>query len=233
MRRRNKYRRDIQSIATGSNLMPQAWKSAPKQGHSTGNVRSCHGGAAGSRIRIVAAITSRTRIGSRSSDVGFDAVTSISCHRSAAAKPGNCISASIQCAHCVRCLINTWRIRHRGTGGTGVTRCDYHHDTSSGLSFDSSLQSVRGAAFRSRTTPGVNGYIGRFGRIALAAAYWVRRQKELHALDVGRRRTYALVHIPACDELRARSNTYLIARAIVSDGRSSCVRPVIVIITRR
>ena len=55
---------------------------------------------------VIAGVSSRARVRAWSSDIGFDAVTSISCHRSAAAESSNCISARVQCANCISCPID-------------------------------------------------------------------------------------------------------------------------------
>ena len=86
----------------------------------------------------------------------------------AAAKGSNRIGAGVQCPDRVRCRIERWWICHSGTTRSGVTRRDHHHNASSGLSFNGSLQCVNRTAFRRRTAPGVNGNIGCLGRVALA-----------------------------------------------------------------
>jgi hypothetical protein len=101
------------------------------------------------------------------------------------------------------------------------------------LSFNGSLQRVRRAAFRSRTTPGVNGYIGGFGRIALAAAYWVGRQEELHALDVSGRSAITRVHVTATNPFCAGGHPDLVASAVIADRRARGMRAVKEIIARK
>jgi len=100
------------------------------------------------------------------------------------------------------------------------------------LSFNGSLQRIRRAAFRSRTTPGVNGYVGRFGRIALAAAYWIRRQEKLHALDVSGRCAIATIHVSATNPFCAGGHPDLIAGAVVANRGARGMRAVKEIITR-
>jgi hypothetical protein len=101
------------------------------------------------------------------------------------------------------------------------------------LSFNGSLQRVRRAAFRSRTTPGVNGYIGRFGRIALAATYWVRSQEELHALDVSGRCAVASIHVAATNPFCAGGHPDLVASAVIADRGACGMRAVKEIIARK
>jgi len=101
------------------------------------------------------------------------------------------------------------------------------------LSFNGSLQRVSRAAFRSRTTPGVDGYIRRFGRIALAAAYWVGRQKELHALDVSGRCAVANIHVAAANPFCAWGHPDLVASAVIADRGACGMRAVKEIIARK
>jgi hypothetical protein len=100
------------------------------------------------------------------------------------------------------------------------------------LSFNGSLQGVRRATFRRRTTPGVNGYIGRLGGIALTAAYWVRRQKKLHALDVSGWRAVADIHVAATNPFCAWGHPDLVASAVIADCGAGGMRAVKEIITR-
>jgi len=100
------------------------------------------------------------------------------------------------------------------------------------LSFNGSLQRVRRAAFRSRTTPGVNGDIGRFGRIALTAAYWVRRQEEFHAFDVTRWRAYSVIHVSASDPFRTGRHPDLIRAPVAAQRCAHGVTSMIGVVTR-
>jgi hypothetical protein len=112
-----------------------------------------------------------------------------------------------------------------------LRRC-HHHDSGSSLSFYSSLQRVSRTTFRGRATPGVNGYIGRFGRIALAATYWVRRQEKLHALDVSGRCAVASIHVAATNPFCAGGHPDLVASAVIADRGACGMRAVKEIITR-
>ena len=87
--------RVIHSSATGVDLILQAWDRRPQQRHRAGNMRSGHGGAAGSRVRGITGIGARARVGPRSSDIWLDAVASIDCYRPATAKGGDGIGARI------------------------------------------------------------------------------------------------------------------------------------------
>ena len=103
------------------------------------------------------------------------------------------------------------------------------------MSFNSSLQLVAdNATLRDRATPGVDGNVRRFGRIAFGgrAVEWVRRKEKFHALDVPRRRAGALVHVTAGDPFCTGRHSNLIGAAIVTDRCASCVRTVEEIITR-
>ena len=51
---------------------------------------------------------------------------------------------------------------------TRITCRDHHHNASGGLSFNGSLQCVDRTTFRGRATPGVDGNVRCFGRVASA-----------------------------------------------------------------
>src|SRR4029453_2267910 len=91
--------------------------------------------------------------------------------------------------------------------------------------FNGSLQCVNGTAFRRRATPGVNGNIGRLGRVALArvAAHRVRRQEKLHALDVPGRRADAHVHVATANPLCTGSHSNLVRATVGTDRCASSV----------
>jgi hypothetical protein len=95
------------------------------------------------------------------------------------------------------------------------------------------LQGVSRAAFRSRTTPRVDGYIGRFGRIALAATYGVRRQEEFHALDVSGRCAVTNIHVTATNPFCAWGHPDLVASAVIADRGACGMRAVKEIIARK
>ena len=103
----------IQRVPASGKLMLQAGNSRPQQGHRARNMRSSHGRAAGKRICIIGGVRGRTRVCAGRTDVGFDAVTSISCNRAAAAERSNGISAGVQRADRVGRFVNSGRILHR------------------------------------------------------------------------------------------------------------------------
>ena len=135
-----------------------------------------------------------------------------------------------------------YKMPHRSPGGSDtveqaeprVTRCDYHLNASSRLSFNSGLQCVRRTPFRSRATPGVDGNVGRLGRVALIgrAVNRIRREEKFHALDVSGRRAVAFIHVTATDPFCARRHADLVARAIIADRGAGGVRAVKEIIAR-
>ena len=125
----------------------------PEQRHGASDMRSCHGGAIGKRIGSIGKVTGRARAGARSSDIRFYPPASIDGDRTAAAKGSSGIGAGVERPDRVRCLIERWWICQRGTTRSGVTRCNHHHDASSGLSFNRGLQCVDRATFRSRADP--------------------------------------------------------------------------------
>src|SRR6266540_289424 len=191
-----------------------------------------HGGAAGSRIQVIASVRGRARTSARRSNIRLCTVASISRDRAAATKGSYGISAGSECPDCVRRRIERRRIGHSGTTGAGVTRGDHHLDTSSLLSFNSGLQLISdNATLRDGATPRVNGNIRRLGGVTLATAYRIGRQEKFHALDVPGWCAVPLVHVTAGDPFCAGRHSDLISAAIVADGCAGCVRPVEVVIT--
>src|SRR5205823_11968521 len=67
--------------------------------------------------------------------------------------------------------------------------------------------------------------IGCLGRVALAwvTAYRVRRQEELHTLDVPGRRADALVHVATANPLCAGGHSNLVRATVTADGCASSV----------
>ena len=188
----------------------------------------------GKRIGIIGAVTGGARASARSSDIRFYPAASIDSNRTAAAKGSNGIGAGVQGPDRVRCRIERWWIGHSGTTRSGVTRCDHHHNASSGLSFNGRLQCVNRTAFRCRTTPGVDGNVRRLGRVALirVAAYRVRRQEKFHALDVSGRRADTLVHVAASNPLCAGRHSNLVRATVGADRGASGVAAVEEVIAR-
>src|SRR5438045_3681082 len=193
---------------------------------------SSEGGAAGKRIGIIGCVRGRPRLSARSSYIRFYAAATIDSSGTAAAKGSNRIGAGVKRPGRVRCLIERWGICYCGTSRCGITRRDHHHNASSGLSFNGSLQCVNRTSFRRRTAPGVNGDIGCLGRVALSAAYWVRRQEKFHALDVSGRCAVTLVHVTAANPLCAGRHSDLVAPAVVADRCAGGVSSVEKVIAR-
>jgi len=86
------------------------------------------------------------------------------------------------------------------------------------LSFNGSLQRVRRAAFRSRTTPGVDRNIRRFGRVGILAVDPGRRQEPLHALHVSGRSAVALIHVTTTNPFCTRGHADLVTSAVIANG---------------
>ena len=96
---------------------------------------------------------------------------------------------------------------------------------------DRRLQDVRRrAAFARRAVPGVGDDVGREVGIRILAGGVGRREEPLEALHVARRRSAALIHVPAADPLRAGSHADAGARAVVSDGDAGRRRSVSVVV---
>jgi len=102
---RNKNSRVVQCIATIQNLVSQAWNSAPKQRHCTGNVRSRHRRAAGSGITSIGRVTSRAGTCAGSGDIWLDTIAAIDSDGAAIAKAGDGICPSVQSSCSVRSRI--------------------------------------------------------------------------------------------------------------------------------
>src|SRR6266498_5092503 len=191
-----------------------------------------HGGAAGSRIQVIASVRGRARTSARRSNIRLCTVASISRDRAAATKGSYGISAGSECPDCVRRRIERRRIGHSGTTGAGVTRGDHHLDTSSLLSFNSGLQLISdNATLRDGATPRVNRNIRRLGGVTLATAYRIGRQEKFHALDVPGWCAVPLVPVTAGAPFCAGRHSDLIGAAIIADGCAGCVRPVEEVIT--
>ena len=80
--------------------------------------------------------------------------------------------------------------------------------------------------------PSVNGNVGSFKRIALAAAYRVRRKKPFHALEVSGRCAVALIHVTATDPFRARRHPDLIAHVVIPNRSPDRMRAMTVVVAR-
>ena len=198
-------------------------------------MRGGHRRATGCGISGVTGVTGRARARAGSSDIRLDTSTAVPGDRPAATEASNGIGAGNQCASRVRRVIKGRRIRHGGTTWAGVTRCYHHLDTSSSLSFNGGLQLVAdSAALRDWAAPGVNRYVGCFGRVAISvrAVERIRRKEKFHALHVCGWCAVALVHVTAPDPLRARGHTDLVTRAVIADGCAGGVRAVKEIVAR-
>src|SRR6266545_3687183 len=180
-------------------------------------MRSSHGCTAKSGIRAISVVGARASRVTWSSNIRLYPAATVSCNRTAAAKGGNRVGASVQRAHRVGCLVNSWRIFHGGTAWPGVLCGGYHHDTGSSLCFHSSLQAVKRTTFIWRTMPGVIGDIRRLGGVWVTATDPGRSKKPFHALDVAGRGADARVHVTATNELCAGRHADLITGAVVAN----------------
>jgi len=195
-------------------------------------MRSSHGSAAGNRICIIGSVRGRPGIRAGCANIRFHPATSIDGHRAAAAEGSYGIRASVQRSNRVSFGINAGRIFDRGTTWSVVLCGGDHHNASSSLSCNSSFQRVSRTTFRRRTTPGVNCDVGGFGRIALAATYWVRSKEPLHAFDVPGRCAITHIHVAASNPLCPRCHPDLVTHPVITDRRARGVRAMEVIIAR-
>jgi hypothetical protein len=195
-------------------------------------VRSRHGRAAKIRIRTVGGVIAGARACARRRNIGFDPPASIGYNGAATAKACNGIGPCLQGSCGVSCRVKSGWILHRGTTRPGVLRGGYHHDTSSRLCLDSSLQRIKRTTFRRRALPGVIGDVRRLGRVGVAAANPGRRQEPLHAFDVTSWCTIVGVHVAATNPLRAGRHPNLVTHAIISDHRARGVAAMAKVIAR-
>ena len=81
--------------------------------------------------------------------------------------------------------------------------------------------------------PSVNGDIGSFKRIALAAAYRVRRKEPFHALEVSGRRAVALIQVTTSDPFREGRHPNLVTHAVIANRGADRMRAMTVIVARK
>ena len=96
-------------------------------------------------------------------------------------------------------------------------------------------QGVVRAPLARRAAPAVVHHVRPERRIRVTTREVRRRHEELEALGIGRRRSVPLIHVPAADPLRSRSDADLVrARtAVVTRGRARRVRSVRVVVAGR
>ena len=155
-------------------------------------------------------------------------------HRAAAAKGSNVIRAGVQRTNGVGCRVDGRRIFHGGTVRTRAIRPDHHHDAGGGLSFDSSLQRVRPNNLpKAGSTHALIVISGALKRVALTAAYRVRRKKPFHALEVSGRCAVTLVHVTATDPLRSGRHADLVAHAVIANCGAYRMRAMTNVVARK
>ena len=81
--------------------------------------------------------------------------------------------------------------------------------------------------------PSVNGNVRSFKRIALAAAYRVRRKEPFHALEVSGRCAVALIHVTTTDPFREGRHPNLIAHVVIADRSPDRMRAMTVVVARK
>ena len=83
-----------------------------------------------------------------------------------------------------------------------------------------------------RAMPSVNGNVRSFKRIALAAAYRVRRKEPFHALEVSGRCAVALIHVTTTDPFREGRHANLVAHVVIPNRSPDRMRAMTVIVAR-
>ena len=81
--------------------------------------------------------------------------------------------------------------------------------------------------------PCVNGNVRSFKRVALAAAYRVRRKEPFHALEVSGRCAVALIHVTTADPFREGRHPNLIAHVVIANRSPDRMRAMTNIIARK
>ncbi len=81
--------------------------------------------------------------------------------------------------------------------------------------------------------PSVNGNVRSFKRVALAAAYRVRRKEPFHALEVSGRCAVALIHVTTSDPFRERCHANLVTHAVIANCCAHCMRAMTEVIARK
>ena len=80
--------------------------------------------------------------------------------------------------------------------------------------------------------PCVNGNVGSSKRVALAAAYRVRRKEPFHALEVSGRCAVALIHVTTTDPFREWRHADLVSHAVIANRSPDRMRAMTVVIAR-
>ena len=81
--------------------------------------------------------------------------------------------------------------------------------------------------------PSVNGNVRSFKRIALAAAYRVRRKEPFHALEVSGRCAVALIHVTTSDPFREGRHPNLVTHAVIANRSPDRMRAMTVVVARK
>ena len=186
----------------------------PEEGDDADHVRTGHRGAAEVRIRGVARSVGRARARAGGDDVGLDAVGAVERDRTAAAEADELDSCRGE------------RARREGgvvDAGGSVTvlqpgpalPAEASTKMPAAWVFSTIVCRVSARSPRSAGSPSCCSSRAAGAPDRVAARSGRRRQEELEALDVGRRRAVPLVHVPAADPLRARRHADLVGPVAV------------------
>ena len=128
--------------------------------------------------------------------------------------------------------VNSGRVLHGRTTRPRILCGRYHHDASSGLSFNGGLQRVERTTFLGRAVPGVICNVRCLGRVGIAAANPRRSKEPLHALDIPSRCAKVCVHVAATDPLCAGRHPDLVTPSVITDHGAGGMRAVSLVIAR-
>src|SRR5438552_8255356 len=92
------------------------------------------------------------------------------------------------------------------------------------------MEAIGRAEFLGRASVGVANGISAAIRVGVISIKVGRRQKKLHAFDVGAGAARAVVHVAAADKFGSRRNTDLISGAVITDADAHGMGAVAVVV---
>ncbi len=216
----------LQQRLRRSDVPRQLRMSRPEQRDDADHVRAGHRGSAERRVGRVARVRRRARGVPRSGDVGLDAAGAVGGDRAAAAEAGEAHRARIHRGGREGRRVDRRRILNGAAVRAAVARRGLDEDAGGLCVLDDRLERGRRTAFARRTRPAVVHHVRAERRVGVLTLEVGRCDEELEALRVGRRGAVPLIHVPAADPLRARRDTDLVTRSVVTGGGARRVRSV-------